>query len=123
MLKDFIKISPLIFLITLVTGSLLSPVVSLAVTPQVAAGFENTVGLKADGTVVAVGWNFYGQLDVDSWTGIQQVAAGGNHTVGLKADGTVVAVGKNSFGQCDVDDLDLMPGSALQGVYLLLFGK
>ena len=76
------------------------------------AGYDHTVGLKADGTVVAVGNNDDGQCDVDSWTGIQQVAAGAYHTVGLKADGTVLAVGANSFGQCDVDDLDLKPGSA-----------
>jgi alpha-tubulin suppressor-like RCC1 family protein len=88
----------------------------------VAAGDWHTVGLKADGTVVAVGYNYYGQLDVGSWTGIQQVEAGGNRTVGLKADGTVVTVGYNYDGQLDVDDLDLMPGN-LQGVYLLLLGK
>ena len=29
-----------------------------------------TVGLKADGTVVATGWNEYGQCDVSGWTDI-----------------------------------------------------
>ena len=71
-------------------------------TPMVAAGYDHTVGLKSDGTVVAVGANFYGQCDVSSWTGIAQVAAGCHHTVGLKSDGTLVAVGVNSDGQCDV---------------------
>jgi alpha-tubulin suppressor-like RCC1 family protein len=71
-------------------------------TPMVAAGDSHIVGLKADGTVVAVGYNEYGQCDVGSWTNIVQVAAGGSHTVGLKTDGTVVAVGNNSDGQCDV---------------------
>ena len=61
-----------------------------------------TVGLKADGTVVAVGDNVYWQCNVTSWTGIVQVAPGTGHTVGLKADGTVVAVGNNDYGQCDV---------------------
>ena len=70
---------------------------------QVAAGGFHTVGLKPDGTVVAVGDNFEGQCDVNSWTDIVQVAAGSYHTVGLKADGTVVAVGDNYAGQCDVD--------------------
>ena len=72
------------------------------VTPMVAAGKWHTVGLKSDGTVVAVGDNGAGQCDVGGWTDITQVAAGGYHTVGLKEDGTVVAVGENSFGQCDV---------------------
>ena len=68
----------------------------------VAAGGSHTVGLKADGKVVAVGSNAYGQCDVSGWTDIVAVLAGGYHTVGLKADGTVVAVGDNEYGQCDV---------------------
>ena len=71
-------------------------------TPMVAAGGYHTVGLKADGTVVAVGDNLYGRCEVSGWTDIIQVAAGAAHTVGLKADGTVVAVGYNYFGQCEV---------------------
>jgi alpha-tubulin suppressor-like RCC1 family protein len=71
---------------------------------QVAAGYWHTVGLKSDGTVVAVGYNYYGQCDVGGWTDIIQVAAGGYHTVGLKSDGTVVAVGDNTYGQCNVGD-------------------
>ena len=34
---------------------------------HVAAGQEHTVGLKADGTVVAVGNNEDGQCDVGDW--------------------------------------------------------
>ena len=74
--------------------------------PTLIAGSLHIVGLKSDGTVVAVGSNDYGQLDVDRWTDIVAVAAGGGHTVGLKSDGTVVAVGANkwkNFGECDVD--------------------
>ena len=54
----------------------------------------NTMGLKANGTVVAVGDNNYGQLNVASWTDIVQVAAGGQSYRRLKSDGTVVAVGE-----------------------------
>ncbi len=68
----------------------------------VAAGAYHTVGLKTDGTVMAVGYNGYGQLNVSSWTGIKAIAAGAYHTVGLKSDGTVVAVGSNSYGQLNV---------------------
>jgi alpha-tubulin suppressor-like RCC1 family protein len=74
---------------------------------QVAGGGYHTVGLKSDGTVVAVRRSSAGQLDVGDWTGIVQVAAGGFHTVGLKADGTVVAVGSNGLGQCNFFDWDL----------------
>jgi hypothetical protein len=72
------------------------------VTPMVAAGCLHTVGLKSDGTVVAMGDNNDGQCNVGSWTDIIQVAAGCLHTVGLKSDGTVVAVGLSDDGQCGV---------------------
>ena len=68
----------------------------------VSAGIYHTVGLKADGTVVAVGENEYGECDVGSWTDVVAVSAGYKYTVGVKADGTVVAVGKNEDGQCNV---------------------
>jgi hypothetical protein len=70
--------------------------------PMVAAGGAHTVGLKSNGTVVAVGLNSDEQCDVGNWTDIDQVAAGGAHTVGLKFDHTVVAVGDNYDGQCNV---------------------
>jgi uncharacterized repeat protein (TIGR02543 family) len=69
---------------------------------MVAGGGYHTVGLKSDGTVVAVGRNDYMQCEVGGWTHITQVAAGDHHTVGLKSDGTVVAVGQNDYEECDV---------------------
>ncbi len=69
--------------------------------PAIAAKYH-TVGLKSDGTVVAVGDNYAGKCDVTSWTDIVAVASGEEHTIGLKSDGTVVAVGDNYAGQCDV---------------------
>ena len=69
-----------------------------------AAGIYHTVGLKADGTVVAVGGNEYGQCNVSDWQNIVAIAATDYHTVGLKADGMVVAVGENNSGQCNVSD-------------------
>jgi alpha-tubulin suppressor-like RCC1 family protein len=75
---------------------------SFAVQPHVAAGGLHTVYIKSDGTMVAVGWNEFGQINVGSWTNIVQVAAFDLHTVGVRSDGTVVAVGHNSYGQCDV---------------------
>ena len=64
-------------------------------------GAYHTLGLKSDGTVVAVGSNGHGQTDVSSWTGITAIAAGTNHTVGLKSNGTVVGAGDNGAGQSD----------------------
>ena len=69
---------------------------------RIAAGANHTVGLKEDGTVVAVGVNKDGRCDVSRWTDIVAVAAGFEHTVGLKSDGTAVAVGRNRDGQRDV---------------------
>ena len=62
-----------------------------------------TVGLRADGTVVACGSNDKRQCNVDAWTDIVAVATEGFYTIGLKADGTVVACGENNYGQCNVD--------------------
>ena len=70
----------------------------------VSAGLFNTLALRTDGTVVAVGDNDYGQCNVSDWTDIVAVSAGWCHTVGLRSDGTVVAVGDNNSGQCDVSD-------------------
>jgi len=72
------------------------------VSPMVDAGVLHTVGVKVDGTVVAVGSNDWRQCNVSDWTDIVQVAAGGRHTVGLRSDGTVVAVGCYIFQQCNV---------------------
>ena len=75
---------------------------TLAVRDTISAGTGYTVGLKRDGTVVAVGDNRAGECNVSGWTDIVAVSAGDNFTVGLKSDGTVVAVGDNEDGECDV---------------------
>ena len=74
----------------------------IAVRETISAGDHHTVGLKADGTVVAAGSNYYGKCNVSGWTDIVAISAGSYHTVGLRADGTVVAVGYNGGGQCNV---------------------
>lgn len=70
---------------------------------QVSAA-SHTVGVKSNGTVIAVGVNRYGQCDLNSWRDIVAVSAGDNSTLGLCSDGTVVAKGDNHLGQCDVSD-------------------
>ena len=78
----------------------------------VSAGYYHSVGLRSDGTVVAVGFNDYGQCDVEQWTDIVAISAGGWHTVGLKSDGSIVAVGRNEEGQCEILGWDnmMLPG-------------
>ena len=71
---------------------------------MIAAGGDHTLGLKADGSVVAAGNNYDSQCNVSNWKNIVAVAARSYHTVGLKADSSVVAVGSNWYGQCNVSD-------------------
>lgn len=72
---------------------------------DISLGYGFIIGLKTDGTVVGVGNNKYGQLDIDQWNGIQKVITSGESTIGLKTDGTVVATGRNDSGKCDVEHL------------------
>lgn len=61
-------------------------------------GSMHTVGLKTDGSVVAVGWSDEGQCNVFDWKNMIAVCTGIYHTVGLNANGTVVAVGRGTSG-------------------------
>lgn len=74
---------------------------------SIASGGEHAlsrhiVGLLADGHVVAVGSNQYGECDTRSWKSMVAIYTGENFTVGLRSDGTVAAVGDNQYGQCEV---------------------
>ncbi len=79
----------------------------------IAAGGYHSLALKSDGTLLAWGSNFTGELgdgtDVDKFTpvavggsnsnNIVAIAAGLNHSVALKKDGTVLTWGSDEFGQ------------------------
>ena len=73
-----------------------------AVRETISSDSSRTVGLKSDGTVVAVGANYDGEIDVSGWKDIVAISTVYDHTVGLKSDGTVVAVGANYDGEIDV---------------------
>jgi alpha-tubulin suppressor-like RCC1 family protein/Leucine-rich repeat (LRR) protein len=63
-----------------------------------------TLGLKADGTVTALGLSNAGAIDTtieNGFENIVEISTKDYHTVGLKDDGTVVAVGNNFYEQCD----------------------
>ena len=68
---------------------------------SVAVSRRLLVGLKADGTVVAVGNNQMDQLDVTNWKNIKMISCGFFHAVGLTGDGTIVTA---------VSDLPSNPG-------------
>ena len=63
---------------------------------------RHIVGLQANGSVVAVGSNDYGECETNSWKNVIAIYTGENYTVGLKNDGSVCAVGDNQYGQCEV---------------------
>jgi len=54
---------------------------------------DNTLAVRSDGTVFAIGENEDGQCDVSGWTDIISVVMGYEFSMGLKSDGTVVTAG------------------------------
>ncbi|AEC03050.1 fimbrillin family protein [Parasphaerochaeta coccoides] len=85
----------------------------------VSAGSNHTMILKKDGTLWAMGYNYFGQLGDDTtdnkstpvqvkddaggfMTDVKTVSAGGYHTTILKEDGTLWATGSNQQGQLGV---------------------
>jgi alpha-tubulin suppressor-like RCC1 family protein len=82
---------------------------------DVAAGLLHTLVLMADGSVMAMGMNSYGQFGdntTDSSTtprlvipsGVKSVAAGQGHSMFVMADGSLQGVGLNSYGQLGFGD-------------------
>ena len=79
--------------------------------PQIAAGTDFTVALKADGTVWTWGNNIYGQLGNGVYngtvvypqkidlSGVVKIAASGQFAVALKDNGEVWTWGRNNAGQ------------------------
>jgi alpha-tubulin suppressor-like RCC1 family protein len=63
----------------------------------ISAGAHHLVGLRANGTVEAVGSNHHNQTDVSDWNNIVAILAGEHYTVGLQANGTVVTAGYAAY--------------------------
>jgi len=67
---------------------------------MIAAGANHTLALKADGTVVAWGYNDSGQINVPSGLiDVVAIEAKGEKNIALKADGAMVIWGDSSDGQ------------------------
>ncbi len=68
-------------------------------------GYRYCVGLRADGKIVAWGFNDDGQCNVPAPNSDFVAVSGGySHCLGLKSDSSIVAWGENDFGKCDVPD-------------------
>ena len=82
----------------------------------IASGYNHSVALLADGTVVGWGSNVSGQCDVPtSVFAPRQIAAGDSHSMALIADGSVRCWGRTVEGQCTIP-------SAAQNVVLISAG-
>jgi len=87
-----------------------------SVAPMVAVGRSHCVGLKSDGTVVAVGRTNEGQCEVSDWADIVQVYAGGYYTLGLQPDGTIIAAGHSPNLGHWTDIIQIAVGSHVVGL-------
>jgi alpha-tubulin suppressor-like RCC1 family protein len=69
----------------------------------ISAGYNHSLGLKADGTVDAWGLDELGATAVPAGlSNVIAVAAGDNHSLALESNGTVVAWGYDGYGQTNV---------------------
>ena len=84
------------------------------------------VGIAQAGSLVAWGWNWYGQCDVPPGDDFVAVAPGGGFgfSLALKQDGSLAAWGDNRHGECDVPAGEMFVAISAGGGYavaLLLF--
>lgn len=57
---------------------------------SIAAGGASSLGLRSDGTVIAVGNNSNGQCDLDTWSDVVFIGARGGNSYCITKDGAVL---------------------------------
>jgi len=71
---------------------------SNSIVTAIAAGNQDSLALKSDGTVYAWGNNAFGETNMPSGlNGVTAIACGDYHDLALKSDGTVVGWGQSTF--------------------------
>ena len=93
----------------------------------VAAGFESSFGITNIGVLYAWGYNFYGELGINSTTTVSSpvlvsgpagaswsvVSAGASHTLGVTTTGLLYGWGYNNSGQVGVNSLSTISSPVL----------
>lgn len=64
-----------------------------AIHPARNTGRSHSVGVRADGSVLAAGDGTHGQCRVDRWSDVVEIAAGSTHSLAQCSDETVLATG------------------------------
>ena len=70
----------------------------------IAAGYENSLALKSNGTTMAWGSCRAGVCNTPEGNDFVAIATGWLHSLALKSDGTIVGWGTNYYGQSDVPE-------------------
>jgi len=88
---------------TIVIWGVLGPQTIPGNAVAIAAGSFHVLAVKADGTVVGFGDDFFGEINIPpGLTGVVAVSAGPIFSLALKSDGTVVGWGGNNIGQINI---------------------
>ena len=66
---------------------------------SISSGGDHTCGLRADGSAVCWGWNYYGQATPPAGATFAAISSGLWHTCGLRANGSALCWGWNRLGQ------------------------
>ncbi len=62
---------------------------------SIASGGDHSVAIRQDGSLVAWGYNVYGECNVPAGFDYVKVSVGRNHSIALKEDNTIVAWGRD----------------------------
>ncbi len=67
----------------------------------------NLVGLKADGTMIACGYDMDGQCHVGFWTDVVDIYSVSDLSVGVRKDGTLITTGGSTW---NIEEIDTWTG-------------